>query len=384
MSSGPSDRLVLEDLCQPLYTCLDTEPQQLIKWLQIKPASAILTRTLQDFEVGYVVSSEGPEIRLKVIYPYLMSVLECGSKKILSELLDSLPIRFVEKPTESGEFTLGIDAAQLAADENVRKLCATHLASLRNYILVGPLRERLLWLRGTVEKADEAHKNAVPGNGQNAAREAVGVIPQTLPFQVRHLEQCWLVCKADRVLVIMTINLEDEVDVALGRAFCQEFAEANRGAMDASKRMSLRSGERVPPPCSFNEPKEKPVDLRDLPDHEPPTVGYLTLMITDQMVRGATDKRLVALAKPIMTWRNFFHFHLKHAKSFLHSRLRQRLGEWEKDLSAARRPKKEGAQVIRRLYTDKKQHLGTGKEFTPNPRSSAVADEHMLPQAPGR
>eukprot|EP00435_Cladocopium_sp_Y103_P026413 s2652_g6.t1 len=49
-----------------------------------------------------------------------------------------------------------------------------------------------------------------------------------------------------------------------------------------------------------------------------PNVGFLSLTLTDQL--GIPADRLIALARPVMTFRNFFLFHLKHTKSFLHSR----------------------------------------------------------------
>eukprot|EP00439_Symbiodinium_sp_Y106_P065657 s162_g10.t1 len=91
--------------------------------------------------------------------------------------------------------------------------------------------------------------------------------------------------------------------------------------------------------CSFHEAKDKDMlsNLRGLNVSTNPNVGWLTLTLTDQHVRGATEERLWALARPVMTFRNFFLFHLKHTKSYLHSRLRKRLDHWQQQISKARR-----------------------------------------------
>jgi len=165
------------------------------------------------------------------------------------------------------------------------------------------------------------------------------------------METCWIVSKPDRVLVIVSVNLDDEVDVTLGRAFCQEFAETGRKPTDFSL------------PCSFNEPKEIPSDLRGITSEPLPNVGFLTLTLSDQCVRAAAEERLQALARTVMTFRNFFHFHLKHAKSYLHSRLRKRLDVWQKQLVKARRERRPGQELRR---------LATGKLFMPPPRESSA------------
>merc|ERR1712043_55961 len=104
-----------------------------------------------------------------------------------------------------------------------------------------------------------------------------------------------------------------------------------------------------------------PTDLRATPPTTPPNVGFVTLTLSDQFVRNAPDERLYALAKPVMTFRNFFLFHLKHAKSYLHSRLRKRIDGWQQILVRARRAPRKGQELKR---------LATGKVFVPAPRTA--------------
>jgi len=210
--------------------------------------------------------------------------------------------------------------------------------------------ERLRWLRRATASATEASRRASPGSAAAAATAAIGQPPAPLELHVRRLETCWLICKPDRVLVIFSVDLDDEVDVALGRAFCQEFAETNRKPTDFSL------------PCTFHEPKEPPSDLRGANITVSPNVGFLTLTLSDQCVQNASEDRLYALARPVMTFRNFFLFHLKHAKSYLHSRLRKRLDGWQQQLGKARRRKGQ-----------EKRRLVSGREFAPPPRAGSAA-----------
>merc|ERR1712098_425718 len=168
-------------------------------------------------------------------------------------------------------------------------------------------------------------------------------VPPMLQLQVRQMETVWIVTKSDRVVVIMSVSVEDEVDVALGRAFCQEFAETNRSSNAST----------FQPPCSFCEPRQPPSDLQGVNfDNGLPNVGFISLTISDQSVKNATEQRITALATPIMTFRNFFLFHLKHAKAYLHSRLRKRLDQWQLHVAGTRR-QKQGGKEMRRLASGK-------------------------------
>mmetsp|Transcript_17714 Transcript_17714/g.37653 ORF Transcript_17714/g.37653 Transcript_17714/m.37653 type:complete len:358 (+) Transcript_17714:59-1132(+) len=347
--SGPSDRLFLEDICSTLQ-------QKLAQKIVDDPKATLPEQDFQDFEVGYSIASQAKTgLRLRILYPFLGPVLQHGSQDLLERVWEGLPLQ-LQVDTKVGHLTIELDSADPSLGEAgspARRHCAQQLSSTRNWLLIGPLVERIRWLReATVAKAAAA-ATAAPGCAARDMDAAGGKPPALLELQVRRLETCWIVSKHDRVLVVMSIHLDDEVDVALGRAFCQEFAETNRKATDFSL------------PCTFSEPKDPPNDLRGCPPAVLPNVGFLTLTLSDQCVRDASEERLYALALPVMTFRNFFHFHLKHAKSYLHSRLRKRLDGWQQMMNRARRAPRKGQEVRR---------TATGKQFVPPP---AVAGSVM-------
>lgn len=284
-------------------------------------------------EVGYSISSEETLLRLSIRFPFLQEVLPFGSQALLERLWEGLPLSLSVDP---GVLGVSVDVPALGEDMDARDRCLQHLLHSRIWLIIGPLVEKLHWLQ-----------SATSGGRRNATVSAnESEVPPVVTFHVRPLETCWIVAKVDRVLVIFTVHLEDEGDVALGRAFCQEIAD--------TKMMKDSSGGL---PCTFTEPKEPPNDLRDIALSSLPNVGFISFTVSDQVVRGASEDRLYQLAKPVMTFRNFFNFHLKSAKSYLHSRLRKRLDRWEDQLNRARRPSRR-SQDERRLMS--------GKKFVPN------------------
>lgn len=322
-----SDRLFLEDTSSSLQQALETK---------LKKGKEIQEQDFQDFEVNYWVSSDEENLQFIIRYPYLQEVLPNGSQELLEHVWDGLPLSL---KVEGGQLEVGVQMAALGEDMELRERCATQLLKTRVWLLIGPLQKRLMWLRDATATK----------KGGNSTVASTATVPAPVMVQVRQLESCWIICKPDRILVIFTIHLDDEVDVALGRAFCQEFAETGRKASDSSL------------PCTFTEPKEPPADLRGMTTSFTPNVGYISMTLSDQCLRNATEDRVYDLARNVMTFRNFFNFHLKNAKSYLHSRLRKRLDGWQQTMNRAKRAPRKNQETVRRT-------MG-GKQFTPAPRT---------------
>merc|ERR1711971_1403936 len=275
----------------------------------------------------------GSNINLQVSYPYMAEALKSGSQALLERVWGDLPLQLhLEQVDDNGVLGITINADGLV-DEDSSKRCVQQIVFTRVWLLIGPLVERLRWLRDQTSSGK-----------RNTTVSAVGQVPPALSLHLRKLEQCWIVCKPDRVVIIFTVHLDDEVDVALGRTFCLEFAEARSEAL----------------PCSFSDSQkdEPPADLRGSQVSFVPNVGYLIFPLSDQVVRSATDERLISLAQPVMTFRNFFNFHLKMTKSYLHSRLRKKIEGWQQTMKSARRAPRKGQEIKRRTVT--------GKEFVQN------------------
>lgn len=269
----------------------------------------------------------------------------------------SLPASGLQVQPQASSLLIALGTGALGDSAPERQRCMQLLASTRTWLLIGPLVHRLVWLRDAATASAAAAAKATPGNQAAAAAAAAGTPPAPIELQLRKSETVWIIAKTDRVIVITSVHFEDEVDVTLARTFCQEFAD--------SKSKSAHFA----PPCTFNEPKDLPIDLRELKIPSMPNVGFLTLTLPDEAVyekktgRGVSDDRIYALARPVMTLRNFFHFHLKHAKSYLHSRLRRRIDGWHGQMNGARIAKKSGRDLRR---------LATGKVFVPQARTATA------------
>jgi len=302
-----------------------TLTQELVHKLVDDPSYNIVEQDIQDFEVSYSLASQGTVLTLAVWYPFMQDVLKKGSQVLLERVWSDLPLKL---QVEVGCLQVSVDSASL--EKSKRERCAQQLAMVRLLLLIGPLVERLRHMQ-----------DAPQGGGQTAP-----LPPMSL--QVRPMEWCWLVSKPDRVLVIFAVHMDNDVDIALGRAFCQEFAETNRKPNEFSL------------PCTFRDARDPPVELRNVELAVVPNVGFLSLSLSEKSVNGASEEDLHALAKPVMTLRNFFHFHVKNAKTYLHSRLRKRLDGWQDQLKKARRSARKSPE---------RRRTASGHVFNPEPRA---------------
>jgi len=121
-------------------------------------------------------------------------------------------------------------------------------------------------------------------------------------------ERMWVRAdSADRVTVVFSINFTDVDDVVFGKVFLQEFKKSIQGA----------------PTVDFVY-KTPPLELKDVSNKpRADNIGYVTFVLYDRHFKGADKKATVAENLP--TFRNYLHYHIKCAKSHLHTRMRNRV-----------------------------------------------------------
>jgi len=147
-------------------------------------------------------------------------------------------------------------------------------------------------------------------------------------------ERMWLRADStDRVTVVFSINFTDADDIVFGKVFLQEFKKSVAGA----------------PSVDFVY-KNPPLELKgvaNLPRSE--NIGYVTFVLFDRHFKG--DKKISA-AETLPSFRNYLHYHIKCAKSHLHTRMRNRVDLLLQILNRAK-------QEI-----DKEKKTATGRTFT--------------------
>jgi actin related protein 2/3 complex subunit 2 len=120
----------------------------------------------------------------------------------------------------------------------------------------------------------------------------------------------------DRVTVVFSIAFTDTDDVVFGKVFLQEFKKSVAGAPAVDFRFD--------PPgelsTASNVPKGK-------------NIGYVSFVLFDRHYTGPAKQKSATI---LPSFRNYLHYHIKCAKSHLHTRMRNRVEESIKILNRAK------------------------------------------------
>jgi len=137
----------------------------------------------------------------------------------------------------------------------------------------------------------------------------------------------------DRVTVIFSIAFTDTDDVVFGKVFLQEFKKSVAGAPNVDFRFD--------PPGELSGASNVP---------QGKSIGFVTFVLFDRHYTGAGKQKSATI---LPTFRNYLHYHIKCAKSHLHTRMRNRV---EESIKVLNRAKQEDAQP-------KEKKTAAGKTF---------------------
>jgi actin related protein 2/3 complex subunit 2 len=217
----------------------------------------------------------------------------------------------VQKEESGFDATIHVDLSNVKDAE--KEKIATSAAMLKTHLFTAPLVKMM-------ESAE---------SGGNIA----GLVD--IPLRGSE-ERMWI--KQDgkeRITVLFSVNFVDADDIVFGKVFLQEFKKSIAGA----------------PAVDFVY-KNPPLELKsvkNMPRSE--NIGYVTFVVFD---RHFKDDKKVKTAQTLITFRNYLHYHIKCAKSHLHTRMRNRVESLLKILNRAKQE----------LDEDKEKKTATGRTFT--------------------
>jgi len=146
---------------------------------------------------------------------------------------------------------------------------------------------------------------------------------------------------ADRVTVIFSVSFKDPDDIVIGNVFLKEFKKNVGGA----------------PAIDFTQGKDDsgnplvPGELKGKTLPRDPFVSYVTFVLFD---RHITDQKIKNTVDNLQNFRNYLHYHIKCAKSHLHTCMRNRVELLLKILNRAKQDlPKEKKTIKGRTFTRK-------------------------------
>ncbi|KAL5528668.1 ARC35 [Sanghuangporus sanghuang] len=199
--------------------------------------------------------------------------------------------------------SLEIDLTQAPPEGEARESFVKSLSLLKRNALAAPFERAF-----TTQKSLEAS-----GTGQG----------ELMQIHYRDEEAIYIQAAPDRVTVFFSTVFREETDRIFGKVFLQEFVDARRLS-------SLQNAPQV-----LYSSKDAPLELRGVRGLKASEdVGYVTFVLFPRHF----DKPDIAYStiSHIQLFRDYFHYHIKCSKAYMHSRMRFRVSEFQKILNRAK------------------------------------------------
>ncbi|KAL5596918.1 hypothetical protein BROUX41_006406 [Berkeleyomyces rouxiae] len=288
-----------------------------------------IDQTVSDFD-GVIFHISTPESKTKILLSIQIrcfkDLLKYGTEKVLQREYSNYVA-----PTEPGyDFSVQVDLEDLPADKEARDALIMKFALLKRNAMAAPFEAAY---QEHYKLRDEASKYTTEEAPQGLREGG-----EVMAIHYREEESIFVKASHDRVTVIFSTIFREETDKVYGKVFIQEFVDARRRAIQNAPQVLFR-----------NEP---PLELQGVPNiHNTNNgeVGYVTFVL---FPRHLTPQRMDEVVSHIQTFRDYFHYHIKASKAYIHSRMRKRTADF--------------LQVLRRARPDneeKERKTATGRTF---------------------
>lgn len=135
-------------------------------------------------------------------------------------------------------------------------------------------------------------------------------VPEPFKFDLRSDTTVHFVPRADRCIVIFSIDFTEHVDRVIAKVFLQEF-------VDGRKKIGRA------PPCSWGTNPPSELAHWDITENQG-NLGYISFAILPSHVDKNKKETVVSI---LQSFRTFLQYHIKCSKSNFHSKMRHRVRE---------------------------------------------------------
>ncbi|GAW10937.1 hypothetical protein EKO27_g6864 [Xylaria grammica] len=274
---------------------------------------AHIDQTVSDFD-GVTFHISTPETKTQILVSLQIrcfkELVQYGAQEVLQREYG----QYVVPPETGYDFSILVDLENLPADKEERDELIKKISLLKRNAMAAPF-----------EHAYSEHyklKEAASKYTSEEAPQGVREGGEVMAIHYRDEEAIYVKASHDRVTVIFSTIFREETDRVFGKVFIQEFVDARRRAIQNAPQVLFR-----------NDP---PLELQGVPGVRETyggEVGYVTFVL---FPRHLTPQRMPDVISHIQTFRDYFHYHIKASKAYIHSRMRRRTADFLQVLRRAR------------------------------------------------
>ncbi|KAK7431137.1 Arp complex subunit [Neonectria magnoliae] len=274
---------------------------------------AHIDQTVSDFN-GVTFHISTPETKTQILLSIQIrcfrDLVQYGAEEVLQREYG----QYVA-PVEPGfDFSVMVDLENLPESKEDRDALALKLALLKRNAMAAPFEQAYKEHYQLKEEASKFTSEEAP----QGVREG----GEVKAIHYREEEAIYIKASHDRVTVIFSTVFREETDRVFGKVFIQEFVDARRRAIQNAPQVLFR-----------NDP---PLELQGVPGVQNTgtgEIGYVTFVL---FPRHLTPQRMADVISHIQTFRDYFHYHIKASKAYIHSRMRKRTADFLQVLRRAR------------------------------------------------
>ncbi|KAJ5916162.1 Actin-related protein 2/3 complex subunit 2 [Penicillium tannophilum] len=287
--------VLIQSLLTERFSGYYTPPSPLTP-LPCPPAS--IDQVASDFD-GVTFHVSTPESKTKI----LLSI----NVKCFKELVQYGAQEVLER--EYGPYI--VSPSPEARDELIMKL-----ALLKRNAMAAPFERAFDEFNKLAEEASRYTSESAP-QGMKEGGEVMAI-------HYREEEAIYIKASFDRVTVIFSTVFREETDRIFGKVFLQEFVDARRRVV------TLQNA----PQVLFRN--DAPLELQGVPGLLTAGEGEISYVTFVLFPRHLTAQRRYDNISHIQTFRDYFHYHIKASKAYIHTRMRKRTADFLQVLNRAR------------------------------------------------
>ncbi|KAL2119000.1 hypothetical protein VTJ04DRAFT_5959 [Mycothermus thermophilus] len=272
-----------------------------------------IDQTVSDFD-GVIFHISTPESKTKILVSIQIRCFEDLLRYGAKEVLNREHGPYVVPPEPGYDFSILIDLENLPAEKEARDALAMKVALLKRNVMAAPFEQAYQEYYRLKQEAAKFSSEEAPQGVREGGEVKV--------IHYREEEAIYVKASHDRVTVIFSTIFREETDRIFGKVFIQEFVDARRRAIQNAPQVLFR-----------NDP---PLELQGVPGVKNTgtgEIGYVTFVL---FPRHLTPQRMPDVISQIQTFRDYFHYHIKASKAYIHSRMRRRTADFLQVLRRAR------------------------------------------------
>ncbi|KAJ5155306.1 Actin-related protein 2/3 complex subunit 2 [Penicillium capsulatum] len=269
------------------------------------PAS--IDQVVSDFD-GVTFHVSTPEAKTKILISInvkcFKELVQYGAQAVLEREYGP----YIVTPEPGYDFSVQIDLENLPAEQEARDDLIMKLALMKRNAMAAPFERAFDEFTKLAEEASQYTSESAPQGVKEGG--------EVMSIHYREEEAIYVKASYDRVTVIFSTVFREETDRIFGKVFLQEFVDARRRVV------TLQNAPQV---LFRNDP---PLELEGVPGLKNTGEGQISYVTFVLFPRHLTPQRRYDNISHIQTFRDYFHYHIKASKAYIHTRMRKRTADF--------------------------------------------------------